>query len=847
MSSLAESLMEISRAPVLLVACDYDGTLAQIVPVPSEAKPDRESLVALRTLASMPNTHVAVISGRALHDLAQLLGTPEDLHLVGSHGSEFDLDFATALSPQAATLRNRVLSELAAVAQEGNGFHIEEKPASIAFHYRNADDALAEQAIARILDGPATYEGVYTRQGKKVVELGVVATNKGDALETIRHRVGASAAIFIGDDRTDEDAFSTLKGPDVGIKVGEGKSIAQFRADTSKDVGRLLAQLCELRSHWLAGADAVAIADHSLLSDQRTAALLTPAARVVWMCYPRIDSPPLFSELLGGPAAGYFAIKAADDSQPIGQEYLNHSLVLQTHWETFSVTDYMDCSQDRVMQRAGRSDLTRVIEGTGRIVIEFAPQPDFGRMTTRLRVRDNGVEVEDALDPIVVRAPGVQWDIVDEGRHQKAVAEVNLDDHGGQVTVELRCGTARLKEAIVPESRRRQQTIAHWQNWLEQLEIPDRPELHPELIRRSALVLKGLCYGPTGAICAASTTSLPEYFGGVRNWDYRYCWLRDAALSASALVRLGSSSEAMHLLDWVLGVLEHTPSPERLHPLYTVTGSPLGPEAEIGEVSGYRGSRPVRISNLASQQVQLDVFGPVVELVSMLTDRGAPVSSHHWRVVEAMVAAVQRRWDTPDHGIWEVRLHRRHHTHSKIMCWLTVDRALAIAEQIHDRSPDGWAELRSAIAQDILSNGWCDEIDAFTAYYGDKQLDAAVLHVGLSGLLEPDDERFVRTVNTIAQHLRLGPVVYRYRYDDGLPGLEGGFHLCTSWLIEAFIRIGRVDDARDLYQQLCGLVGHTGLLSEQYDPQTKDSLGNHPQAFSHLGLINNAVALSRVL
>ncbi len=841
-------LRRLSRSPVLLIATDYDGTLAPIVNDPSQARPDRESLVALRTLAAMPQTHVAVISGRALRDLADLLGQPEDIHLIGSHGSEFDADFASALSPEVTRLRDRVRGELAGLAESHEGFRLEEKPASIAFHYRNADDHAAETAVAKILDGPATYEGVYTRKGKKVVELGVVSTNKGDALETIRHRVGASAALFLGDDRTDEDAFATLKGPDIGVKVGEPEdTCAGYCVNDSTDVARLLAQLCELRSQWLAGYDAVAIADHSLLSDQRTVALVTPTARIVWMCYPRIDSQPLFSELLGGPAAGYFAIHPKDNTEPDSQRYLDHSLILQTSWQNITVTDYLDCSDERAEQRAGRNDLIRVIEGSGTVTIEFAPQLDFGRVDTRLITHDDGLQIEDSLDPIVLYAPGVKWKLFDEGPHQKAVAEVEMDDHDGQLTLELRCGTGRLRESVIAERTRRENTQEHWQHWVSRLKVPDIEELQPELIRRSALVIKGLSFGPSGAICAAATTSLPEHFGGVRNWDYRYCWLRDAAMSASALVRLGSNREAMRLLDWVLGVLEHTPSPERLHPLYDVMGAELGPEGEIGEISGYRGSRPVRISNLASQQVQLDVFGPIVDLIASLATRGAPLSSHHWRLIDAMVSAVMRRWDSPDHGIWEVRLPRRHHVHSKIMCWLTLDRALSIADQMHHRSPDGWRELRDEIVKDVLENGWCEELQSFTASYGDRQLDASVLQVGLTGLLKPDDERFIKTVDAIEKHLRTGPVVYRYRYDDGLPGIEGGFHLCTSWLIESMVLIGRIDDARQLYRDMINLVGATGLLSEQYDPNIDDSLGNHPQAFSHLGMINNAISLAEAM
>jgi GH15 family glucan-1,4-alpha-glucosidase len=346
-------------------------------------------------------------------------------------------------------------------------------------------------------------------------------------------------------------------------------------------------------------------------------------------------------------------------------------------------------------------------------------------------------------------------------------------------------------------------------------------------------------------VAAAATTSLPEYLGGVRNWDYRYCWVRDAALSAHALVDLESTSEALRYLDWLLGVLQLCDSPERLQPLYTLLGEPPGPEAEIAELNGYAGSRPVRIGNAASRQIQLDVFGPVVDLIAALLDRGAPLSSEHWRLVETMVKAVERRWQEPDHGIWEVRLPRRHHVHSKVMCWLTVDRALIVAREFRDEDPPGWRALRTAIAEDVLERGYDERVGAFTAAYGESVIDAASLQVGLSGLLPPDDPRFAGTVEAVERELLDGPSVYRYRIDDGLPGHEGAFHLCTSWLIDSYLLLGRDTEARELFEGLISLVGPTGLLSEQYDPVSGRALGNTPQAYSHLGLIRNAMGLSR--
>ena len=329
----------------------------------------------------------------------------------------------------------------------------------------------------------------------------------------------------------------------------------------------------------------------------------------------------------------------------------------------------------------------------------------------------------------------------------------------------------------------------------------------------------------------------------MRNWDYRFCWPRDAALAVTAVAQLSATGPALKFLDWVLGVLDQYEPGSLLKPVYTVTGGHLGPEGEIGELAGYRGSRPVRVGNLAAQQVQLDVFGPLADLVANLAERGEALSSEHWRMLENLVGAIEHRWQEPDHGIWEVRRPRQHHVHSKVMCWQTIDRALRVARYLGRRRPD-WGALRDQIAADILARGWRAENNAFCATYDDGAADASAVAVGLSGLLPPDDPRFLGTIAHVERDLRVGATVYRYRYDDGLPGREGGFLLCASWLIEAYARSGRVDEAHALFEEYAGLAGPLGLLSEEYDPETRCALGNFPQAYSHLGLINAAVALA---
>lgn len=837
-ADLSAALEEISRAPHLLVASDFDGTISPVVSDPALAAADPASVAALRALAAMPCTHVSIISGRALSELARLTHEIEPAHLVGSHGGEFSLDFSVPLSPEATALRERILTRLREIAAADKDFLIEEKPASLAFHYRNVSERMGQTALEAVLTGPASWPGVHVRHGKKVIELSVIEAGKGHALGRVRQRAGATAALFLGDDVTDEEAFLTLSGPDVGVKVGPGDTAARYRVADTTVVARLLGRLAEMRREWLAGSGATPIEQHSLLSDQRTIALVDPRGRLVWMCLPRIDSSATFAELLGGPTAGYFEVAPRTVPGTSTQRYLGDTFVLETKWPEVKVTDYLDCGGGRAFQRAGRTDLIRVIEGKGPMRVVFAPRLDFGRNETRLIQTQDGVAVDGAVDSLVLRAPTLPWRLETEGRHQSAIAEFNLGSE--PVVLEMRYGTASLEPSPQNEPTRRERTERFWSGWASTLTLP--PVMKAQVLR-SALVLKALTYGPTGAIAAAATTSLPELIGGVRNWDYRFCWPRDAAMAGAALLRLGAPGPGIKLLDWVLGILDQHEPGALISPLYTVAGGHIGPEGEIGDLSGYRGSRPVRVGNAAAHQIQLDVFGPVADLVALLAEHGAALSGEHWRLVDAMTSSVERRWRDPDHGIWEVRRPRRHHVHSKVMCWQAVDRAIRVARYVGRKRPE-WLELREEIASDLLTHGWNEKEKAFCATYHGDEPDASSLCVGLSGLIPHDDPRFVSTVEYVERHLRHGPTVYRYVYDDGIPGGEAGFNLCTAWLIEAYAMIGRRRDAEDLFTDFLRQCGPTGLLAEEFDPDENTALGNYPQAYSHVGLINAAICLS---
>ncbi|NKY84304.1 trehalose-phosphatase [Nocardia veterana] len=841
---LRRALSAVARVPRLLVASDYDGTIAPIVSDPAKAYPHRESVSALRALAGLSSTTAAVISGRALRDLAALSRLPVEVQLIGSHGSEFDVGFVHAIDNDAKQLLTEVRHALAAIADDNPGVAVEAKPASIALHVRNASPEVGRRALQQARQGPASWVGVQVTEGKAVIELAVIQTDKGAALDIIRHQEGASAAVFFGDDVTDEKAFARLSGPDIGIKVGEGESLAEYRVPSTEEVAKALAFLLEERRTWLAGASAPRIERLTMLASPRSKALLTPDGTVSWFCHPEPDSAAVFAHLLGGPAAGHFTVAPERQSLPLSQRYVDGTMTVETRWSSLKIVDYLP--HDVALER---TDLTRVITGDAKAVVTFAPRPEFGQVPVTLVREPAGLRVHGTNDPIVLRSPGVQWEIFEEGIHH--VARAVVDPSEGPIVLEMRCGTSDLAPAMVSEAERRNEAERYWRDWANELKLPP---LKPDLMKRSALTLRGLVHAPSGSILAAATTSLPEDIGGVRNWDYRYCWLRDASLTAHALVTLGSLSEAEDFLAWTHRVLETLAGPERLHPLYTLYGETLPPEAVLDQLPGYAGSRPVRVGNAANMQVQLDVFGPIVDLIAALaqareakgiTDPAKALPDRDWELVEAMVSAVQRRWREPDHGIWEIRGNPRHHVYSKVMGWLTVDRALKLAERFDRTADPAWVELRETIADEVKAKGWNEQVQSYTAAYDGTDLDAATLHIGLSGLIDPSDPRFAATVVATEAELRSGSTVYRYHHDDGLPGGEGGFHLCAAWLVEAYLLIGKREDAEALFAQLVDVAGPTGLLSEEYDPVAERSLGNHPQAYSHLGLLRCAQLLSQ--
>ena len=844
---LMAELKLLAREPSLLVACNYGGTLTSVDGQTTETLPLGSAAVALRALAALPNTHAAVISGRSLRDLAAISRLPAEIHLVGSHGHEFDMAFAYGM-PQATEsvlqLAGNVLVEQLAtrlgeaqsqrlVSERGLAF--ERKPAAFAVHRRDADPDAAAAATAVAREVAEAY-GLYFIEDGTVVDLSAVQPAKGAALDRLRSQLGVSAALFAGDAASDEDALATLRGPDLGLHVGPRLTAARHQLRDPEAFARVLAVLFELRRAWLFGEEAVALERHSMLGDGSSTALVTPDGKVCWMTHPLPDSGSIFAHVLGGDSAGHFSVGPVAASRLLGQRYLDNTMIVETRWADMAVVDYLEPSGE------GITKLVRVISGHGPARVVFAPRPDYAGAPCTIEERGDSLHVMGTSEPIVLHAPGIRFAIESDGRHATAIGHV--DPSRGAVVLTLCCGDPDAPEPdTAGESERREAVALASRAWVRTLDVPS---VKPSLVVRSALTLHHLVHEPTGAVLAAPTTSLPEGIGGTRNWDYRYCWLRDASLTVMGLVELGSTDEADGFLAWLGRILETAPGPEWLHPLYSVTGAPLSTEASIEHLPGYAGSRPVRIGNAADHQVQLDVFGPVAQLIDVLSERTGELPEEHWALIRQMAAAVAARWHEPDHGIWEARRAPRHHVYTKTMCWVTLDRALRVALR-HGRKPDeGWEPLADFIRAQVLADGWDDGAQAFTVAYDSPDLDAAVLHVGLSGLIDPLDPRFLATVAAVERELRVGPTVFRYTYDDGLPGLEGGFHLCTSWLIEAYLAVGRIEDAEELFARLVALMGPTGLLPEEYDPSTETHLGNHPQAYSHLGFIRCARLLHAV-
>jgi GH15 family glucan-1,4-alpha-glucosidase len=583
------------------------------------------------------------------------------------------------------------------------------------------------------------------------------------------------------------------------------------------------------------------IEDYALIGDLQTAALVGRNGSIDWLCFPRFDSGACFAALLGDENNGRWLIAPAGEVKRTSRRYRADTLVLDTEFETDTgsvrVSDFMP-------PRGRAPDVVRIVEGMSGSVpmrMELVIRFDYGSIVPWVRNLDGTLVAIAGPDAVLLRTP-----VEHEGRDLRTVASFTVAE-GERVPFALRWFPSNEPppEPVDPEEALAA-TIEFWEHWTETGSY--RGRWH-EAVHRSVLTLKALTYAPTGGIVAAPTTSLPEWVGGVRNWDYRYCWLRDATLTLLALIRAGYTEEAGAWRDWLLRAIAG--SPEDLQIMYGVAGERRLTEFELPWLGGYEGSRPVRVGNGASGQRQLDVYGEVIDALYNSRRYGLVASDGAWRLTQKIFDWLESGWREPDEGIWEVRGPRRHFTHSKVMAWVAFDRAVKTIERFGREGPlERWKAVRKAIRDEVLREGYDADRGAFTQFFGSDRLDASCLLIPLVGFLPAKDERVVGTVRAIEQELMRGGFVERYRADeenadiDGLPPGEGVFLPCSFWLAAVLAQQGRQDDAVALYERLLALRNDLGLISEEYDPERGRLLGNFPQAFTHIGIVETAFTLS---
>jgi GH15 family glucan-1,4-alpha-glucosidase len=581
------------------------------------------------------------------------------------------------------------------------------------------------------------------------------------------------------------------------------------------------------------------IEDYALIGNTRTAALVGNNGSIDWMCAPRFDSPACFAALLGTRANGYWRVAPSQEVRRVRRRYAGPTLILETEFATDSgaltLVDFMPIARD------ARTDIVRIVRGLRGTVpmrMELAPRFDYGHIEPWLAPREYGLRAIAGPDALALRAPIALHD-------DRLTASCDFTVSEGQ-TIPFRLIWFPSHEAEPTEDDPAialRGTDEWWREWSSHCTIagPWR-----DLALRSLITLKALTYGPTGGIVAAPTASLPEWIGGPRNWDYRFCWLRDATLTLYALMSSGYMAEAFAWRDWLLRAVAG--KAEDLQIMYGIAGERRLTEAELPWLGGYENSRPVRIGNAAHGQLQLDVYGEIVGAFDVGRRLGARSSPESWRLLTALIQNLENGWKQPDEGIWEVRGPRRHFTHSKVMAWLALDRAVAALEAGFGPGPlERWRKLRDRIHRDVCAHGFNRQRNAFVQYYGSDALDAALLMLPMVGFLPHDDPRVLGTVEAIQRELLSGGLVQRYRTEagvDGLPPGEGVFLPCSFWLVDNLTLMGRHREARELFERLALLCNDVGLLAEEYDPACGRLLGNFPQAFTHVSLLNAVRNLS---
>jgi GH15 family glucan-1,4-alpha-glucosidase len=595
--------------------------------------------------------------------------------------------------------------------------------------------------------------------------------------------------------------------------------------------------------------DYPAISDYAAIGDCRSAALVSCDGSIDWLCLPRFDSPSVFAALLDRRRGGHFLVGPAGAAHAT-RRYIGATNVLETTFRAdagvLRLTDVMSVADEQTKGQELWPDheiLRRVecLEGEVEVEVTYEPRLEYGCRTLTIEAHPHDTFIAQAGSVVLLLRSPVPLAIAPD---RASATGRRLLRAGDRIVVAW--SFTHGWPAVMPADGTHADThidgsIAWWESWARQFTYDWE---FRDAVLRSALTLKLLTYAPSGAMVAAPTTSMPEAIGGVRNWDYRYCWLRDASLTLRSLLDLGFAAEGEAFLSWLLHATRLTQP--RLQILYDVYGGTKLPERVLDNLEGYRGSRPVRVGNGAADQLQLDVYGEVIEAVQQYVIRGGRIDRLTGRLLVGLGETVSRCWREPDEGIWEPRAGRRHHTHSKVMCWVALDRLVALHERGHLRAPaDRFRRERDEIRRDVESRAWRPSLDSYAATYEDDHLDASLLQLGFVGFADPGGPRMKGTRRAIERRLARDGLVYRYRVADGLPGTEGAFGICSFWAVEALALEGEVDEAVRRFESLLRRANDVGLYSEEIDPASGDLLGNFPQAFTHTGLIGAALTLAR--
>ena len=582
------------------------------------------------------------------------------------------------------------------------------------------------------------------------------------------------------------------------------------------------------------------IEDYALLGDLQTAALVGRDGSVDWLCCPRFDSAACFAALLGDERNGRWLLAPADAQAQATRRYVDDTLILETTWET---ADGVVRVLDFMPPRGEAPDVVRIVEGVrGRVEMrsELVIRFDYGRIVPWVRRLDGDVRLAIAgPDALCLRTP------VDvRGEDMKTIAGFTVAEGRRVPFVLTWYPSFRDLPDEVDAEQALLDTTEFWHEWIGRCGYEGDEH---DAVHRSLMVLKALTYAPTGGIVAAPTTSLPEHIGGVRNWDYRFCWVRDATLTLIALLTAGYAEEADDWRMWLLRAAAG--NPQDLQIMYGVAGEQRLVELELDWLPGFEASAPVRTGNLASEQVQLDVYGELMDALYQARTLGLQTNEQAWSLQRVLLRDLEKRWRDPDNGIWEIRGEPQHFVHSKVMAWVAFDRAVRTIEEYgFEGDLERWRALRDEIHEEVCREGFDERLDSFTQFYGSGTLDASLLLIPLVGFLPCRDPRVRGTIEAVRRDLTRDGLVLRYRSEEGMDGLpsgEGVFLPCSFWLVNCLELIGEHEDAHALFERLLGLRNDVGLIAEEYDPKTKRLLGNFPQAFTHLELVNSAFNLAK--